>query len=88
MTWKYELETRGRHCIVRETNARFRLRDAILTCNFVMVLLGPLRIVSGQLPSATGLTFQPHSIRSSQMPVFAPVHRNPQTEMPPIRSEP
>jgi len=46
MPWKYELETRGGHYIVRETNARFQLRDAILTCNFVMVLLGPLRIVS------------------------------------------
>jgi hypothetical protein len=45
MTWKYELEIRGGHFIVREINARFQLRDAILACNFVIVLLGSLQIV-------------------------------------------
>jgi hypothetical protein len=38
MNWKYE-------CIVREINARFQLRHAILACNFVIVLLGSLQIV-------------------------------------------
>src|SRR6266566_7989220 len=87
MTWKYELETRGGHCIVREINARFQsgCNSGVQFCHSSTWFVADSVTPSQLAPRLTSLN---HSIRSAQLLVFAPLQGNPRSEIPSISSAP